>query len=239
MEKHGEDGLKELNAISHAHVLTIDVDEAKQFSYCGVDVHEGKLRILFQEDHLGTNIDDALDPSVLFKALNNAPAPEGATLNFVARADIRREYEPNAENVRTQIADILKRPDIKLSPNFEATYAKLLEARKDGKSELREDWAGTIGAFTRMYFEGLATQLKWQKFHEDELLQEGLNEEVSKGEIAFRIVDSLQKGTYSEAVFEDGVLYLQVSTPSAFVCTCRANLIGVPHTQCLRTPILT
>lgn len=211
MENHGEDGLDELNAIGHAHVLTIDVDEAKQFSYCGIDVHEGKLRILFQEDNLGTNIDDALDPSVLFKALNNAPAPEGAAMNFVARMDVRREYEPNAENVRKQIADILARPDIKLSPNFEDTYAKLLEASKDSKSDLREDWASTIGAFTRMYFEGLVTQLKSQKFHEDEMLQEGFNEEVSKGEIAFRVVDSLQKGTYSEAVFENGVLYLQVS----------------------------
>ena len=218
MDTHGEEGLKELNAISHAHVLTIDVDEAKQFSYCGVDVHEGKLRILFEESNLGTNIDDALDPSVLFKALNNAPAPEGATMNFVARMDVRREYEPNAESVRKQIADILARPDIKLNPNFENTYAKLLEASKDGKTELREDWASTIGAFTRMYFEGLATQLKWQKFNEDELLQEGFNEEVGKGEIAFRVVDALQKGTYSEAVFEDGVLYLQVSATRLSVC---------------------
>ena len=112
----------------------------------------------------------------------------------------------------------MARPDIKLNPNFENTYAKLLEASKDGKTELREDWASTIGVFTRMYFEGLATQLKWQKFNEDELLQEGFNEEVGKGEIAFRVVDALQKGTYSEAVFEDGVLYLQVSATRLSVC---------------------
>ncbi len=213
VDNYGEDGLNELNAISYAHVMTMDLDEAKQFSYCGADVHEGKLRILFGENYLGTNIDSALDRQILLKALNDAPAPEGSDvpLSFAARMDVRREYDPRAEEIRTQVAEILARPDIKLNPNFEDTYAKLLEESKTNKkTELRPDWQDVLGSFTRQYFEGLVSQLKWQKFDGDELLQEGLNEVVDKGEIAFRVVDKLSQGSYSEAVFEDGVLYLQV-----------------------------
>lgn len=213
VDSYGESGLNELNTISYAHVMTIDLDENKQFTYCGADIHEGKLRILFADNCLGTNIDYALEKPVLLKALNNAPAPEGSNvpLSFAARLDIRREYDPKAEEIQKQVADILARPDIKINPNFEDTFAKLSEESKNGSTDLRSDWQDVLGSFTRQYFEGLVNQLRYQKFHEDDLLQEGFNEVVSKGEIAFRVVDKLEKGSYSEAVFEDGVLYLQVS----------------------------
>lgn len=214
VDSYGENGLNELNTISYAHTMTIDLDETKQFTYCGADIHEGQLRILFAEGNLGTNIDSALEKPVLLKALNNAPAPEGSVvpLSFAARLDVSREYDPKAEEIQKQIAEILARPDIKLSPNFEDTYDKLSEESKSKDTGLRSDWQDVLGSFTRQYFEGLATQLKYQKFGQDDMLQEGFNEVVTKGEIAFRVVDKLEKGSYSEAVFEDGVLYLQVST---------------------------
>src|SRR5437667_881727 len=43
----GDEGVAELNAICHAHVITIGPDEAKRNTYCGVDVDAGRLRILF------------------------------------------------------------------------------------------------------------------------------------------------------------------------------------------------
>ncbi|KAI1478536.1 hypothetical protein F4774DRAFT_385191 [Daldinia eschscholtzii] len=208
----GEDGLKELNTICNAHVLTIDLDDANRFPYCGADVHEGKLRILFAPGRLGTNIDSALDREVLLKALNEAPAPaseNAPALSFAARSSISKDYEPKAEQIRAQIADILTKPDIKLSPNFEDTFAKLQKACEENKADFRSDWEGLLGEFTRLYWEGLANQLKYQKFNEDELLREGFHEAVEKGEIAFRIVDTLKYSSYCECEVEGGVLYIQ------------------------------
>ncbi|KAI2779372.1 hypothetical protein F4815DRAFT_474043 [Daldinia loculata] len=187
-------------------------NDANRFLYCGVDVHEGKLRILFAPGKLGANIDYALDREVLIKALNEAPAPasdEATALSFAARSDISKEYDPKAEDIRAQTANILSKPDIKLSPNFEDTFAKLREASEANKADFRSDWDGLLGSFTRLYWEGLIYQLKNQKFDEDELLREGFHEAVEKGEIAFRIVDTLKHDSYCECEIEDGILYLQ------------------------------
>jgi hypothetical protein len=37
----GKDSANEVNTIAFAHVLTMDLDETKTVSHCGVDVHEG------------------------------------------------------------------------------------------------------------------------------------------------------------------------------------------------------
>ncbi|KAI1188562.1 hypothetical protein F5B17DRAFT_262480 [Nemania serpens] len=214
--KYGEDGVKELNTICPAHVLTLDVDEAKRFTYCGADVVDGKLRLLFAPDRLGTNISACLDRDVLLKALNDAPAPEGAAMSYAARTGIRTEYDPKIEAVRARVAELVARPDIKLDPNFEANFDKLLAESKVKKNGLNGDWQGQFGDWTLKYFEGLVSGLEWQKFEDDELLQEGFNEGVDKGEVVFRVVDALQQGSgYNECVIEGGVLYLQ-TTPKTW-----------------------
>ncbi|GAP91548.1 hypothetical protein SAMD00023353_6500460 [Rosellinia necatrix] len=208
-----EDGVNELNTICHAHAMTIDIDEEKRFSYCGADVFEGQLRLLFAPGNLGTNISYCLDRDVLKKALNEAPPPEGAAgMSYAARTSIRVEFEPKIEAVRETIGELLAKPDIKLTPNFEDSFEKLLAESKVKKTGLTKDWQEYLGGWTRGYFEGLASQLRWQKFEDDELLQEGFHDVVDKGEIAFRIVDKLTQGSYNECVIEDGILYLQTTT---------------------------
>ncbi|KAI0880933.1 uncharacterized protein GGS22DRAFT_192770 [Annulohypoxylon maeteangense] len=210
----GDEGLKELNSICHAHTITMDLDDANRVTYCGADVHEGKLRILFAPSRLGTNIDDALSREVLLKALNEAPAPESdgaVTLSFAARKGIRDEYENRAEEIRSQIGKILEKPDIKLTPNFEDTFTKLQQESK-ADSGFRSDWESILGSFTLFYWEGLINQLKSQKFDQDDLLREGFHEAVEKGEIAFRIVEKLKYSSYCECDIEDGVLYLQCTS---------------------------
>ncbi|KAI0397975.1 hypothetical protein F5Y17DRAFT_256931 [Xylariaceae sp. FL0594] len=209
-----QEGIDEINTICHAHVMTLDVDEEGRFSYCGADVKDGKLRLVFNPERLGANISDALSREVLAKALNEAPAPEGSAappLSFAARSSIRKEYDPKIDAVRARVGEILAKPDIKLNPNFEANFAKLQAESKVKKTDLRQDWESVLGSYTLLYFEGLVSQLQWQKFPDDDLLQEGLNEAVDKGEIVLRIVDNLKNGTYNEAVIEDGVLYLQTT----------------------------
>ncbi|OTB00742.1 hypothetical protein M426DRAFT_323989 [Hypoxylon sp. CI-4A] len=207
----GEEGLKELNAVCHAHTLTMDLDDAKRFSYCGTDIHEGQLRILFAPGSLGTNIDDALARETLLKAINEAPAPaseDASAISFAAKSDISREYEPKAEELRANISNILEKPTIKLDPNFEDTFAKLQKESKSN-TDFRSDWESLLGSFTRLYFEGLANQLKYQKFDQDDLLREGFHEAVHKDEIKFRVVDQLKSGSHCECEIEDGTLFLQ------------------------------
>ncbi|KAK6065019.1 hypothetical protein SCUP515_11418 [Seiridium cupressi] len=207
----GKEGLKELNSIAHKHVITMDVDDAKRFNYGGVDVHEGNLRILFAPDNLGVNIDNACEKETLQKALNEAAPAEGSSepLSFATRTGIRQDYDPKIEEIREKIANLIAKPDIKLNPNFEETFAKLKEESSIEKTELREDWEKYIGYMAFQYFEGLVSQMQWQKFENDDLLQEGFNEAVDKGEITLRIVGKLKEGLYGECEVEDGVLYLQ------------------------------
>lgn len=210
VDTYKEDGLSELNSIAYAHVMTLDLDDQKRFSYSGVDIHEGQIRLLFSPDGLGSNISSCLSRDYLLKALNDAPAPEGASLSFAARTSIRQYYDPKIEEVREKAGELLSRPDIKFNPNFEDTFAKLLAESKVKKSQLTKEWEQNLGSWTKLYFSGFLSQLNWQKFEDDELLQEGFNEAVEKGEVTFRIVDKLTQGSYNECVIEDGVLYLQV-----------------------------
>ncbi|KAI1424277.1 hypothetical protein F5Y12DRAFT_715423 [Xylaria sp. FL1777] len=210
-----EDGVNEINSICHAHVITLDIDEQNRFSSCGSDVSEGKLRLLFHPNNLGSNIASCLDRSVLTKALNDAPSPEGAPLSFAVRTSIRQYYDPKIDEIRARVAEILGKPDIKLDPNFDENFAKLLEESKVKKTGLNKNWQEYFGNLTKLYFQGLVSQLQWQKFEDDELLQEGFNDVVDKGEIILKVVDKLQKGSYNECIIEGGVLYLQ-TTPKTW-----------------------
>ncbi|KAI3545937.1 hypothetical protein CABS03_01259 [Colletotrichum abscissum] len=215
VERYGEDGKSELNSICHAHSLIIDLDdrpEGERVSYCGVIVKEGGvLAIVFSERNLGVNIGSALETQGLLSALNAAPPAPGsaAPMNFAARTSVRRDYDLQIEETRKSFADMLERPDIVLCPNFEANFEKIKAAAEKKGSEVRSDWEVNIGAFTRMYFEGLRSQMRYQKFDDDDMLREGFNEAAEKGEIHFRIVDKMAYATYGEVVLDDELICLQ------------------------------
>ena len=212
---------EEINSICSAHVLTLDVEEQAppRFSYCGCDVEDGKLRMLFNEKCLGTNIGDCLTENNLLPALNNAPSDK--PLSFSARLGIRSDYDPAIEATRHQIAEMLGKKDdeITLDPNFEETFAKLKDAKKVKGNDLRDDWETVLGSFTLKYFEALAWQMKNIKVADDDLVQEGFLETVDKLVFVFRIVDELKglNDSYNEVEIADGKLYLQ----------CPANKWGV------------
>ncbi|KAF4806984.1 hypothetical protein CGCSCA4_v013334 [Colletotrichum siamense] len=213
-ENYGEEGKNEINSICHTRSLIIDLDDRpkdKRVSYCGVTVKDGKLALVFSEGNLGTNVDYAIDSQGLLKALNEAPPAPGAdaAMSYAARTSIRQEYDEKIEETRKKLGDMLEKPDIVLVPNFETNFAKIMEESKKKKSEVRDDWESNLGNFTRMYFEGLVYQMGYQKFDEDDLLREGFNEAVDKGEIHFRIVDKMSYATYGEVVVEDGAVYVQ------------------------------
>lgn len=224
MEQQGEEGKAELNRICYEHALLMDIDdrsEDERVRYSGPRFVDGKLVIAFAPGRLGTNIDDTFEPYTFVPALDAAPQPEGAdgpAFSYAARAGIRTEYDEQIEPIRAKIGKILGRDDVKLVPNFEENYAKMTAAKaadKDGR--IGDDWASRLGYLMRAHFEGLSSQLEYQGFDKDELLQEGLNEALETGEFRFRIQDELSKGTYSEVVVEDGAVYINVSGRSGSV----------------------
>ncbi|KEZ42129.1 Uncharacterized protein SAPIO_CDS6373 [Scedosporium apiospermum] len=213
IERYDAETVNEINTICHAHILTLDVDEESRFDCGGADVLDGKLRILFAPEKLNSNIGDAFKEERLLKAFNDAPPPAGdeKPLSFITRLFKRIKYDAKIEEIRTQIGEALNKPDIKLTPNFEDTYAKLkVESQaKDNRLD-QKHWEEHIPDWTFRYFKGFLGSIKWQHFDTDDMLQEGFNEAVDKGEIAFRIVDTTKSGT-SEFAIEDGVFYLQVT----------------------------
>ncbi|KAK4044358.1 hypothetical protein C8A01DRAFT_42797 [Parachaetomium inaequale] len=211
--KYGDDFKNEVNTICSAHIMTLDLEEASppRFSYGGCDVQDGKLRLLFVESYLGSNIDYCCQEDSLTKALNAAPSD--APMSYVVRAGIRTDYDPKIGAVRKQIADLLGKPEdaVTLNPNFEASFAKLTSDASVGG----DDWQTNLADFTFRYFDALAYQMKYLQVGEDELVREGVLEAVSTNEYAFRIVDALKYDSYCECDVEDGVLYLQC-TPGNF-----------------------
>ncbi|KAJ4159795.1 uncharacterized protein LMH87_007737 [Akanthomyces muscarius] len=204
IDKHGDDGKQEINQVASAHNLVMDIDVDNKISYCGAGItSSGQLAILWQEGNLASNIDDVFNEKKITTALNEVPS-EG--MGYETRLDIKKNYEADIGEVNTQINTILKK-DYTLEPGFEAAYAKLSGTKANFKENL--------GSFVYYYYNALAKALVRHKFDADDMLQEGFNEAVESGKIAFRIVDASQmKQSSSEVVIEDGVLYIQTSPDS-------------------------
>ena len=203
----------------YKHELDLQYDDKKTYSYTGPTIIDGVLVILFSPEKLGTNTNDGLEKSALHKALNAAPPPPSANgaapaLSFAARTSIKREWDPKVEEMTGKFKEMLK-TDIKLEPNFESNFAML---KKNAKAAgLREDWEARIGGFFMSYYDGLHYQMQWKQFGEDDMLQEGFQEAVTKNEIAIVVVDKLETGksNYNECLIKDGVLCLH-TTPKTW-----------------------
>lgn len=221
--------------------MDVEDEEPKRFSYSSVGVQYGKLMLLFRPDALGSNISYAVQEDQLFPALNAVPSD--APLSFLARHSIKTEYDAKIGAVQKSIAAQIGKPDVKLVPNFEEAFATLKAAAAVKGSEVRDDWEKQLGYLVEQYFEGLDWQLKNIKVGSDDLVQEGFNEAVDKGEVVFRLVEKLKFGSYGEVVIEDGVLFLQVSFSGSIFLPlkvaddtspsrpCRPDLVPTCHTR--------
>ncbi|KAF2152205.1 hypothetical protein K461DRAFT_293892 [Myriangium duriaei CBS 260.36] len=205
VNKFGEDGKQELNHVATAHTITMDETEDPGISYCGCDIHEGKLRILFAKTYFATNIYQATYPDTLQAALNKA-GNSSASLNFNVRSGIKSDWDPKIEDLKKRLQKIIGVDELTITPNFEANFSAL-----DGKPGLDRDWDKALGSRTLTYFEGLADNLVQAGFDKDDMLQEGLQEAFEKKEIKFEVVSKLSKGTYNETLPEDGVLVIRTN----------------------------
>ena len=212
MEDYGDEGKAELNQLAYSHTILIAPTSDPKITYSSCDIVDGSLRNVFAKSCLGTNVLDAT--SDIASAINIASSAAGATspLDFIARSNIKRVWDPKADELQSQFCTILACPVITLTPNFERNAAALErfdKANKKTKYPLREDWLSRIGEWTLEYFEGAKDTLEYKGFDKDDMLQEGFKDVIEKNEIELRVVEKLVKGSYNEVVVENGVLIIQ------------------------------
>lgn len=205
LSNHGEEGKTELNAVAPAHIITLVA--SPKVSYCGNDIEEGKLRLLFNPSNLGSNIDQA--GQNLAESISAAPQPEGASpLSYAARNSIKNDYDEKIGSYLEKARKALQNDKFTFDPSWEQLAAAL-----KGSKEARDDWETNLGSFATYYFEGFVSALSSQKFDEDEMLREGLEEAVPNGVLKLRILEKLTTGqsSYNEITLDNGDLVIQVS----------------------------
>ncbi|KAF2179115.1 hypothetical protein K469DRAFT_674816 [Zopfia rhizophila CBS 207.26] len=224
IDEHHDLGKDEINTVCAAHTLTFEFDESGKIHYSGCDIHNGRLRMLFQEKYLGYNVHYALQK--LEDALS-AATPDAA-LSYTARHSIAEYWDAKLPELKEMIVKQLNNPAIKIDPNWEEVYAALKASKS--VQENWPEWEKTLGRVMMTYFnDGFAYQLHCNKFESDDMLQEGFAEAVHKGEVKFRVVKKLIKDSYCEPVVEDGVLYLQ-TIPEEWTTNCyyiASNIVDV------------
>lgn len=204
--------------------MTLGQTSNPKISYSGVEIIGSMLRLCFSGNYLGSNLSSVC--AELATAVNNAGVssnPEGgAGLDFDAKVDIKKNYDPAIGNVKAKIQSILGLPMLELHPNFERNFAAISAYATSGKKSTMfpREWQKQIGRSTLRYFECLVDALEGQGFAKDDMLQEGYQDAADKNEIGLRVVDKLQKGTYNECVFENGVMYIQ-TTPEYWTTNVR------------------
>lgn len=205
---YGEDGKNELNSLVTEHRVELaPQDDDTSFTYGGLQIKDGVLRLVFADGSLAVNVNDvSRDFHEALKAAAASSGSGGNAFNISARQSVRDSYDPEIGALQKAIGEIVGVPHIKLTPNFEANAAVLAGSG----SKVRADWDKIIGGATLAYFEGLKYQLERAGFKGDDMLQEGFQDGVSKNEISFRVVEKLVKGSYHEILVEDGVLVIQV-----------------------------
>jgi hypothetical protein len=184
-------------------------EEDTTFTYGGLQIKDGVLRLVFSEGNFATNVNDVSQG--FQEALKSAAASSGSgsAFNINARQSVRKSYDPEIGAIQKAIGELVGVADIKLNPSFEPNATVLAKAGDKSRS----DWDSAMGSATLAYFEGLKYQIERAGFKDDDMLQEGFQEGVSKNEILFRVVEKLSG--YHETLVEDGVLIMQ-TTPENF-----------------------
>lgn len=212
VQTFGDDGKAELNTLVPEHRVEFVPQDETTFTYGGLQIKDGVLRLVFALGNLAVNVSDvSRDFADALKKANAAGS--GNAYNIVARNAVRDDYDTKIDDIQEAIGKLVGVPDIKLNGNFEKNAAALAKAG----DKVSSDWDRGFGGATFGYFEGFKGQLEYKGFKDDDMLQEGFQEGVSKNEIQLRVVDKLNKGSYHEIFIEDGVLVIQVSRPNELV----------------------
>jgi len=143
---------------------------------------------------------------------------------LLVKKGIKVDYDPEIAKVKAEIATVIGIPDaeLKIDPNFAANYAFLLAQGTQANS----GWQPNLGKATMDYIRATLNQLTSQGFKADDMLQEGIQEALTEKTIRVAAVDKLDKKDTNEAIFKDGILYLN-ATPDSWGSWCSSMGDGI------------
>jgi hypothetical protein len=207
IRRYGDGGISKLNAICFNHSICLAAEKASD--YPGCDIKDGSFRTLFQENCLGADCFSGIWG--FDQAVNNAVDPtKHSSMSFLATQSVKLKFDTQIEAIRLKAATMLQFPSIKLTGDFEAIFTKL-NAAKPLYWDTKEKRLGDV-AFE--YFKNAFLEEVRLEFANDDEACEAFREAVFRDEVRLRIVDQIaeRNGFNFEAVIEEGVLYIQVSS---------------------------
>lgn len=226
-KQYATTGVHELNQLAPNHVLELDLDNKKQkdftsreryqgFEYSRPDYAHGNLLLLINRDALWSNVGKAMSSITFVTYFARERDPElKPTVDFECVTSIESEWEPEATKLLEKARKLLANPNLTFDPHWQETWQKLDQYYRADEDQKLLDWGWRNGFAAGMYnyFESFVRKLEDNKFKDDDLLQEGFNELVSKNIVAFRFVDKLKRTTgQNEVAIEDGILWLTTET---------------------------
>ncbi|KAK2744944.1 hypothetical protein FQN57_004074 [Myotisia sp. PD_48] len=211
-EDHGREELN--SSCSNHEVALAPQDDDSDFKYGGLEIKDGQLRMVFNENKFGFGISET---SRYFEdAIKAAPSADGAPrsgINFTISTMIENDYPGGIEEIEQDLKDLTGLPDLVVNPNWEHNASKLAaHAAKTGN-----DWwdQGFVQGVID-YFEVIRDELRNNNWEGDDLKQEGFQDFVTSNEICVRVADRLKDpNADNELILENGVLYIQ-TTPDTW-----------------------
>lgn len=202
-----EEAKEVLRKVVPKHSSTIDATD--KVSYCGLDIVDGELRVVFNYKYLGSNISSVGEKiaSVVDQALDALGENE---LPIVARRSIQKNITEKLPEWQELTQELFGK-EYKFEFDVRAALDKLSQF-PDDISWFKDRINEAVPSFIGGYFEAVLRNLKDLNFGKDDMLQEAFLDATGSQIIRFEVVDKLAKGkSYNDAVFVDGELRLQAA----------------------------
>lgn len=204
-----EEAKEALRKVLTKRSSSFQATDAKGISYCGLQIVDGELLVVFNHQNFASNISDVADKidSVVDDALDALGEND---LPIVTRRSIAKSLTPKIPEWQDKLQEFFGK-----QYTFEYDVRAALDKLKQFPNEIswfKDRINQALPQFISNYFESLVNNLEYLKFGKDEMLQEAFVEATSSLVIRFEVVDSLPKGkNYNNAAFVDGELRLQAA----------------------------
>jgi len=209
-----QDAVKSFGKAVGNYRITIEADS--KVEYCGTDISDGTLRLIFHPDKFATNTfqlsyDHFLAQNI--DSINTRLYPTYVPLVMVRAA---RNEIPKIERTRKWFHELFGK-EIDINYDLRALYDTLMKNRDQIERLLYRDEGAICRALpgeVAHYLELAILKMKTLVFSEDELYRTEWLMAAPKG-VIFEVVEHLQTGApHNECIYQDGYFKLRTSAKS-------------------------
>lgn len=200
---HGTAAMSSINDYAPQRIVTLEPTSDREVRFNTMDFFEGRWRILFRDTAFGTNAQQA---GYNLSKMVYSPFPQPVP-SMNTKHDIEQEYERRIQEVLNKIRTILAAPNLVFSPNLEGNSTSLTTCGVK-KEKFGQGWDRALREATIDYYDGLRSQLEWQGFKGDEMMQNGFKEAVPTLTVSLLVVPEITR-KYNDCMVENGVLVIR------------------------------